>query len=264
MGMKAAIRRVINAAGYDIIARSSAADSPLPVDSFPPNIYNQDSLFTTHNHDFMNDPKFMTAYQRGVKASGEAYNIHWRVHVALWVASQAKSMDGDFVECGVNRGFLTSCIMNYIDWNSLGKRFFLFDTFRGIDEKYMSDEEKKKGRLEAHEGMYSECYDAVVANFSEFNGVYIVCGSVPETLSSPMLGDLQQVCYLSIDMNCAAPEVSAAEFFWDKMVKGAWVLLDDYAYVGYDEQKKAHDAFARSKGIDILSLPTGQGLYRKP
>jgi hypothetical protein len=48
------------------------------------------------------------------------------------------------------------------------------------------------------------------------------------------------------------------------MVKGAWVLLDDYAYVGYDEQKKAHDAFARSKGIDILSLPTGQGLYRKP
>ncbi len=263
MGIKKAIGRMINAAGYHVIAWPPADQPPL-ADSFPPNIYNQDSLLTSHNHDFMNDPKFMTAYQRGVKATEEAYNIHWRVHVALWVASQAKRMEGDFVECGVNRGFFTSCIMSYIDWNSLGKRFFLFDTFQGIDEKYMSDEEKNKGRFEAHKGMYSECYDQVVENFSEFDGVHIVRGSVPETLSLPILDDLEQVCYLSIDMNCAAPEIAAADFFWNKMVKGAWVLLDDYAYVGYDEQKKAHDAFARSKGIDILSLPTGQGLYRKP
>ena len=95
-------------------------------------------------------------------------------------------------------------------------------------------------------------------NFSEFNGVHIVRGSIPETLSLPVSNDVKQVCYLSIDMNCAAPEIAAAEFFWNKMIKGAWVLLDDYAYDGYDEQKKAFDAFAHSKGIDILSLPTGK------
>jgi len=48
------------------------------------------------------------------------------------------------------------------------------------------------------------------------------------------------------------------------MVSGAMALLDDYAYVGYGEQKKAFDKFSRIKGIKILSLPTGQGVYLKP
>jgi hypothetical protein len=262
MGIKKNIRNIINVAGYDI-TRSQKQSAKVIINSFPPNIYDQDSLRTSHNHDFMNDSEFMKSYKRGVKACEEDYNMHWRVHVALWIASQAKNMEGDFVECGVNKGFLSSSIMSYVDWNSLKKRFFLFDTFRGIDENYMSDEEKKKGRLDFHKEMYSECYETVKKNFSEFNGVHIVRGSIPETLSLPVLDDVEQVCFLSIDMNCVAPEIAAAEFFWNKMVKGAWALLDDYAYVGYDEQKKAFDAFARSKGIDILSLPTGQGLYRK-
>jgi hypothetical protein len=41
-------------------------------------------------------------------------------------------------------------------------------------------------------------------------------------------------------------------------------LLDDYAYAGYRSQKLAMDAFARSKSVQILSLPTGQGLMIKP
>jgi hypothetical protein len=39
-------------------------------------------------------------------------------------------------------------------------------------------------------------------------------------------------------MNCTKPEIDAATFFWDKLVNGAMVLLDDYAYVGFIEQKK--------------------------
>lgn len=65
-------------------------------------------------------------------------------------------------------------------------------------------------------------------------------------------------------MNCATAEVAAAEYFWPKMSKGAKALLDDYAYASYEEQKKAFDKFAAAKGITILSLPTGQGLYIKP
>ena len=65
MGIKKAIRLIVNAAGYDIIARppidaSPPVDPPPPLDSFPPKIYDQDSLLTSHNHDFMNDSKFMT------------------------------------------------------------------------------------------------------------------------------------------------------------------------------------------------------------
>ena len=39
--------------------------------------------------------------------------------------------------------------------------------------------------------------------------------------------------------------------------------MDDYAYCGYLPQKLGMDGFARKKGADILSLPTGQGLLIK-
>ncbi len=73
-----------------------------------------------------------------------------------------------------------------------------------------------------------------------------------------------KVAYLSIDMNCAEPEIAAAEFFWDKLAPSTPVLLDDYGWAKHIEQKRAFDQFAIRKGIEILSLPTGQGLFFKP
>jgi hypothetical protein len=64
-------------------------------------------------------------------------------------------------------------------------------------------------------------------------------------------------------MNCSTPEVAAAEFFWERLVPGALLLLDDYAYRGYRPQKVAMDRFAQTKASKILSLPTGQGLLIK-
>jgi hypothetical protein len=223
--------------------------------------YNQDSLLTVHNHDFMEDPAFLNAYSRGLKAYEIDPGMPWRVHVALWVASHAKTLEGDFVECGVNKGFLSSAIMQYCDWNTLNKKFFLFDTFCGLDEKYVSQSEKEKGRMEYSKREYLECYEKVKSNFAEFKNVHLIKGSVPETLNN---ADISKVAYLSIDMNCAQPEIAAANFFWEKMVSGAIAVLDDYAYIGYEDQKKAFDQFAMDHGIKILSLPTGQGLYIKP
>lgn len=64
-------------------------------------------------------------------------------------------------------------------------------------------------------------------------------------------------------MNCAEPEIAAIEFFWPKLETGAIVVLDDYGLNGHINQKIAMDEFARSKGIKILTLPTGQGLIVK-
>lgn len=86
-----------------------------------PNQYNQDGLTTIHNHDFMDSPAFQAAYERGVTAAGTDYNWHWRVHTGLRAAATASKPSGDFVDCGVNRGFLSSAIMQFLDWDRLGK-----------------------------------------------------------------------------------------------------------------------------------------------
>jgi Macrocin-O-methyltransferase (TylF) len=233
-----------------------------------PEWFAADGLQSIHSHDFMDDAAFVLAYKRGIKAIGgvDGYKWYWRVHIGLWAASGARKLDGDFVECGVNMGFLSSAIMEYLNWNSIGKTFYLLDTFKGMDERYVSDVERQAGRLEMNQealrgGHYTSSVDSVRANFAEWNNVRIIEGPVPDTLDRV---DAKSVAYLHIDMNCAPPEVAAAHFFWDRLVPGAFMLLDDYGYYGYHEQKLAMDMFAIERGVDICSLPTGQGLLIKP
>lgn len=223
-------------------------------------VYDRDGLVSVHNHDFMKDPKFIRAYKRGVEANKIDYQIEWRIHVALWAASYASRLEGDFVECGVNRGIFSSSIMEYLGWNKLHKKYYLLDTFCGIDEDQLSKEEIALGRIEESKAMYPECFEDVKKNFSEFKNVIIIKGSIPSTLRQVKA---KKVCYLSIDLNNAKPEIAAAEFFWPKIVPGGIILLDDYAYSGYLPQKKAFDRFAKKKKIEILSLPTGQGMMIK-
>jgi len=78
----------------------------------------------------------------------------------------------------------------------------------------------------------------VRANFSEWRDVRIVVGAIPESLAE---ADPDTVAFLHLDMNCAPPEATAAEYFWDRLVPGAFILMDDYGYVGSDEQRIALD-----------------------
>ena len=231
----------------------------------PTPVYDRDGLRSVHDHSFISDPSFRKAYDRGVRAAGD-YGWHWRVHIGLWAARSASRLDGDFVECGVNRGFLASAIMEDLDWDALGKTFYLLDTFNGFDERYLSPEDVKHGaaeknRLALQSGFYVQGVEAVRENFSEWKNVQIVQGPVPETLGAVKAC---AIAFLHLDMNCAFPEVATLECFWERLVPGAMILLDDYAYVGYGVQKAAMDAMAIPKGVTIASLPTGQGLLIKP
>lgn len=223
-----------------------------------PLTYNQDGLATMHNCDFMRDPHFVESYRRGKQTgSWGDCDVHWRAYVACWAANQGKRLEGDFVECGVNKGGLASTVMHYVNFETLPKKFYLLDTFCGLEGKYLTKQEIEFGRTG---GGYDECYDEVLETFKQFKNVKIIRGSVPETLSQV---ETKKVSYLSIDMNCVIPEIAAMEFFWDKLVTGAVVVLDDYGWMAHKLQKEALDRFATKKNILILQLPTGQGIIFK-
>lgn len=248
------------------VAEPITMDEPENMNVSADHVYHQDNLVTPHNHEFMNDPQFVKAYGRGVQAAETDYNWHWRVHVGLWAAKAASHLPGDYVECGVNKGFLSSAIMEMLDWDTTRRRFYLLDTFSGIDPRYISAAEAAEGILDKNaktieSGFYVTSVDAVHANFSQWENKKIIVGSIPETLGQI---DTSQIAFLHIDMNCMPPEVAAIEYLWNHLVPGAFVLLDDYAYVGYRQQKLGMDDFALRHGVQVLSLPTGQGLIVKP
>jgi macrocin-O-methyltransferase TylF-like protien len=228
--------------------------------------YMQDGVFTVHNDHFRRRPCFQEAYRRGVAASdGVDPEFEWRVHVALWAAASSLRVPGDFVECGVNAGFISSAIMKRLGWNTLDRRFYLIDTFSGPVFDQYSREEIERGRLGIAEaaiarGAYVTDLERIRANYAEWPNAVVVQGAIPGVLSTLTTG---QIAFVHIDMNCAYPERAALEFFWNSISPGGMVLLDDYAYMGHEEQANAMDAAARGLGVEILSIPTGQGLIVK-
>jgi hypothetical protein len=250
--LKSLIKKIFATAGYAVF-RSR-------------NRYLEDGLFTIHNDRFRLDPAFKEAYSRGLRASnGVDPAFAWRVHVALWAAATSLRVPGDFVECGVNAGFMSSAVMRHLRWNSLDRRFYLIDTFSGPVLNQYSPEEIARGRLRLAEdalaaGSYVTDLGRVRANYSEWPNAVVVQGAIPEVL--PAL-DIGAVAFLHIDMNCAYPERAALEFFWSHLSPGAIVLLDDYAYFGHDQQTSAIDSAVQALRANILSLPTGQGVIIK-
>jgi hypothetical protein len=180
------------------------------------------------------------------------------VYVVLWAAEQAWKLEGDFVECGVYRGGLARAILQYLDWpKDSRRRFFLLDTFCGFPPEH------RALAASVHRQDYLEdCYDQVRERFAPWPAVTLIRGPVPQTLQQVAA---QRIGFLSIDMNCAEPEVAALEFFWPRLVAGGVVVLDDYAFAEpYRRQKEAIDRWAAAVAISILTLPTGQGLVIKP
>ena len=223
--------------------------------------YAEDGLYTFNAAPFLADERFQHAYKLGASTgSWHGLAIRWRAYVACWASAHAAQLAGDFVECGVNRGGLARAIVDYTGFGQLEKRFFLVDTFTGLVPEYLSEVEKQKGFLE-HFAYYNDnTQELVTTTFANFTNVKIVQGAVPDVLLDIPVA---QIAYLSLDMNCTMPEIKAAEFFWDRIVPGGIVLLDDYTQKLHSEQRAAFDNFALRRGTRVLSLPTGQGLILK-
>lgn len=248
----------------------NSLSAPVVDSARPEPTYHADNLCVwLKDTNFLREERFQRAYRKGMdsghkicreKGSREDIHIEWRVHVLCWAASHASRLAGDFVECGVNTGIYSLAIADYIDLDRTGKHLYLFDTFCGIPPSQMNERERSLNREVENETYYEECYETARANFAEYRNAVLIRGQVPDTLTQVAI---DQVCYLSLDMNIVLPEIAAIKYFWPKLVTGAPVILDDYGWLGYAPQKVAMDEFAASVGCTILNMPTGQGLLIK-
>jgi len=227
--------------------------------------YKSDGLFTQQNSDCLKEDRFLKAYNLSLSVNDWRTELNmdmrWRYYIVCWFAEQVKHLEGDFVECGVYRGGYSLALADYLQFDSLNKKFWLLDTFNGLVKKYLSPGEIADGLYEKYEGRYEECYDAVVKTFSPYKNYRIIRGPVPDTLPECKA---EKICYLSIDMNITEPEIAAANYFWDKMVSGGVIILDDYGFTAHINQKLAFDKWVKEKNVRLLSLPTGQAIIFKP
>lgn len=220
--------------------------------------------------DFMNDPGFANAWNV-VKNTHQydRYNardgIKWRFHVLVWAARQASKIPGDFVECGVFKGDMSWFVTECADAFGTGRKMYLIDSFDGFDKSLTSAEDfpRDPGFFERADEIYKRegHFERVHQRFSEKPYVEVIKGYVPDVLDRL---DIPELAFLHIDLNSAAAEIGALEYFYPRLVPGGVIVLDDYGWNMFHKQLEAEKAFFDERGIQVLELPTGQGLVIKP
>ena len=83
------------------------------------------------NMSFRKDQKFISCFYDSVTDEQEQ-SLIWRLHTLVWAAKNALTVEGDFVECGVFKGFCSEVILKYLDFQDIPRRAFLYDTFEGL------------------------------------------------------------------------------------------------------------------------------------
>ena len=141
--------------------------------------------------------------------------------------------------------------------------FYLFDTFQGIPIEQLAENDKKFAN-DMNSSLYKEdIFQFVKKKFNDYNFVKLIKGKLPLTLNDKNI-NLNNIKFLHIDLNNAYAEIESIKILYDKLLTGAPIVLDDYCYSeSYRTQKNAWDNFIKEKKSEILSLPTGQGIFFK-
>jgi len=201
--------------------------APFPMEKGLP--YNADNLTTISRAAFQDDPEFIKAKAVGESRwleEGKKRDISWRLNTMLWAVSHAlRQWDKEsiFVECGTGRGYMAAAICSYYKWDASKPKFFLIDSF----EPYVPDVSGSQKETNQKSFVYAEGDEEIREYFKDAN-VEIIKGFIPEILSE--LPD-SKIGFLHMDLNSAVAESSALE------------------------------AFGKSMGASLLTLPTGQAIY---
>lgn len=202
------------------------------------------------------DERFQQIAQRHANLLPLA-NWQWNLTTMLWAVQSARNVPGDFVELGVFKGHTTLFCADYVDFSQWDKSWWLYDTFEGIP-----DDQQNPGWKTINENLYVNkfSYEEVAQRFSEFNNIKVIKGRVPDILEA---GAPEKVALMHVDMNNAPAEVGALNFFFDRISPGGIVVFDDFCWATARTQYDAETAWFAARGLHVLPMPTGQGIFVK-
>lgn len=185
-------------------------------------------------------------------------NWHWNLNTALWAARTALRQPGDFVELGVFKGHTTLFLAEYLEFQKEDRTWWLYDTFEGVPDDQADDQNWRSMSARVYQGTFS--LEEVRQRFAHFPNVNVIQGRVPQILAeqSP-----ERIAFLHVDLNNAAAEIGALDVLYDRVSPGGVILFDDFAWAVSKAQYEAETAWFAARGLSVLALPTGQGLFVK-
>lgn len=167
---------------------------------------------------------------------------------------EARSIRGDFVECGVYRGGTAAILARVLRDSKHPRRLWLFDSFKGIpsprppdgpdlplNEGDLAGEEAIVRSLLAHLRVPEDRYHVIPGWFSD---------TFPQV-------PIQEIALLHIDVGLYEGVKLALEHFYDRVVPGGVIILGAFLYEDMPGSKVALEEFADLRGLQIVPKDIG-------
>ena len=130
---------------------------------------------------------------------------------------------GDIAECGVYRGYFA----NYISRLFPDRKFYLFDTFSGFDQR----------DIEGKENEYSDSFRKNHSVFND-NSVELALSTIPFKKNTIIrkgyfpdtaIGlENKKFCFVHLDTDLYKPIKAGLEFFYPRLEEGGYIFVHDY------------------------------------
>lgn len=223
--------------------------------------YEFDGVATAHNLELLKDPKFKYSLEKAILAGGFDYKIYMRQHQAIWCAETALRLNnkGCFVEIGTAKGYTMTTVLSSLEYQGIDLTdvpVYLFDSF----SPNATDSQGLQHSAFGKNIYYAESFQQTSDNFQHFPNVKLIQGTLPLSLNKM---DIEPISFLHIDLNAPEIEIECLESLWNRILPSGLILIDDFAYAGYQYTNKLFSEFVLKKGVSILTTAYGPGIVIK-
>jgi O-methyltransferase len=159
---------------------------------------------------------------------------------------QKKGLPGNTAELGVYKGKFARYINQYFPERAL----YLFDTFKGFDERDLKSETAKD--FSSGEQDFSDTSVEAVLKLMPFPGkCKPIKGFFPE--SAKDIDD--RFVFVSLDADLFEPIYNGLRFFYPKLTPGGYIFVHDFNNKAYKGSRQAVEQFCSEQNINFLPIP---------
>jgi O-methyltransferase len=199
------------------------------------------------------DTKFLSDFQRLSPNNPYSQDRKWVLREYVRVGN---GLLGDLAECGCFEGASAYFMLQASTHGML----YLFDSFQGISEPDGRDSDIGADVMPWAKGDLRSSEQKLRANLTGSEAYCALAGWIPERFAE--VADKKfRVVHIDVDLH--QPTYDSLEFFYPRLVDGGVIVMDDYGFLTCPGARRAADEYARSQGIEILHLATGQGVITK-
>ncbi len=220
--------------------------------------FDSDGVATAHYSPFLDDPKFNRLWEHVSTAwFGEFWDLRWRIWILTRCGVQCRALAGSYVEFGVYRGGCSYMVLATAGLER-DRPYFLFDTYSGVPDEHLTESELEHGLAGELANTSADYVREFLGNWR--SNLVVVEGNIFETLAQTETGP---IAFCHLDLNASWATQLALDYLYPRLVDGGILVLDDYGWRGYEDQRAVLDAFFAEKREEIIALPTGQALVIK-